>query len=314
MIRPLNPTYLPILLSLKSRLSPNEAHTRNSLGALEITSSSSMRAFLKQWVSPRLKHKQCCWVWTSGIGIQGLISMRRHHESSTWEINHLLLARDGSEDTCYDFLSMLGNYGKELEITRILLRLSTDSSLVEVAQHAGFSTYLSEHLYQVSNGARVYATAEKPLRYTVRPCEISDEYHIFEIYNLTFPTPVRAIEGMTFKEWQEVRGKLSCQQWKRQFICESEGSLAAQFRLATEQKVGQFEAMIRPEEDHDEILNHIMSHLQDYHYIRCLVPECHRTLAMTLERYGFEPLASYSTLVRSFTVPVKEPSLVPINV
>lgn len=315
MIRPINPTDLPILLSLKNKLSSNEAYVKDSLGTFESTPSSSMSIFLKQWVSPPLKHKQRCWVWVDGMGIRGLVSIRSRYGSSAWEINHLLLTRDSREDICCDLLGMLGNCGMELGAKKVFLRLSTSSPLVDAARHAGFLTYLCEHLYQMKSGTSIKKSRQKSHpRYTIHPWERSDEYRLFQLYNATFPPPVRAIEGMTFKEWQEARGKLACQQWKKQFVCESEGNLAAQFQLTTEENAGQFEVVVRPGEDLGEILRYILIYLQDYHPIRCLVPEFDGALAEILRRYSFEPMTSYSVLARPLTIQVKDPSLMPINV
>ncbi|MCD6358344.1 MAG: hypothetical protein J7L90_00045 [Dehalococcoidia bacterium] len=310
MIRPLNPTYLPALLAPRSKLSPNEVHTRSDLGTLKLTASSSMSNFLKQWLSPSLRHTQRCWVWTEATGIQGLICIKKHRWSCTWTINHLLLSENAREDTCYNFLCMLGNYGREQEINKILLRLPSDSPLIEIAQQAGFSTYLREQLYQTNDNIKINRNAEKSRHYTIRPWETNDEYTIFRIYNQIFPAHIRAIEGMTFREWREVRGTLACYQWKRQFCCEREGSLTALFGIASEQEVGQFEMMMLPGEACAEILSHILTCFQSYHHMRCLVPECDGTQARTLKRYGFEPTMSYSVLTRSFTLPVKDASLV----
>ncbi len=312
MIRLLSPIDLPQLTSLRSMLSCDEACTRDILNASEPT-MTAMGVFFGQWVNLRLKQKQQSWICTGKQGLQGFVSVRGRNESFTWEIDHLLLSRSNDSGICHDLLQAVSHDSRNWAARRIFLRLAADSPLLDNVCQVGFTPYLRECLYQLNTRWMANKT-EKPARLTVRPLHKVDEYQLFELYNAVFPAAVRCIEGVTFGEWREVRGSLACQQWKRQLICENKGDIVAQLKTTHRGKVGQFEVMISPGEDMEEILQHVMVCLSRCSIIRCLVPAHDSALIETLQRHGFVPMVEYDVFANLSAIRVHKPALAPVHI
>ncbi len=79
-------------------------------------------------------------------------------------------------------------------------------------------------------------------------------------------------------------------------------------------KVGQFEVMISPGEDIEEILQHVTLYLSRCSIIRCLVPAHDSALIETLLRHGFAPIAEYDVFANLSAVRVHKPALAPVHI
>ena len=312
MIRLLSPVDLPQLISIQSMLAYDEAHTSDNLGGPQHI-ATAMGVFLGQWVSLNLRQKQQSWVCTGENGLQGFVSVRSHNESFSWEIDHLLLKRNDSNSICSDLLHAVVSDLRRSAAHRIFLRLAADSPLIEPAQRVGFTPYLRECLYQLNTMWTAHKTGTKSWQ-NIRPLNKKDEYHLFELYNVAFPATVRCIEGVTFTEWREVRGSLACPQWKSQFVAEDNGNIIAQCNIASRGNIGQFEVIIHPDADVEEIIGYAGAYLSNYPTIRCLVPQHDSILASSLAGHGFVPVAEYDALANLSAIRVQEEALLPIRI
>ncbi len=312
MIRQLSPIDLPYLTSIRSMLSYDEACPRDNLG-VSLRAVTAMEVFLGQWVIIRVGQRQQSWICAGEEGLQGFASIRSRAGSSTWEIDHLLLTRKNKHIVCGDLLQAIVRDSRNWSVQRIFLRLAAGNLSLNNLCQTGFTPYLHERLYQLNT--RWHDNKKKKTSsLIIRPVNKNDEYRIFELYNTVFPAPVRRIEGITLGDWQEIRGSLSCQQCKKQYLGEDRGDIKVQFSINTRGNIGQFEVMIYPGDDVEEILDQIMEYVRGFPVVRCLVPEHDVILASSLQNIGFIPVAEYDVLANLSAIRVKEPELMPVRV
>jgi hypothetical protein len=289
--RPL-PTDIVALVSFDGHVYPNGAKPFDRLGAEERT--RPLENALEQWFSFATgKHT---WVSVRGATIRGLISARPRSKRSAWEVEVLINASDDDSIVLSLFSRMTAGVIRQ-GAERVFLRLAQDSAIREPARKAGFFRYASETLYRrAAQDWRPSGTEA-----AVRSKGKSDSFGIYQLYNHVAPANVRAIEGATFREWQAAHEKWGGR--STELLTEDAGVITGWVR-ALPGHIGRIAAMSE-HGDYDGLLGAGLDLLQDRE-VFCLVPDYNPELATALERYSFQPVASYISLAKRLNKPVGE--------
>ncbi|HJX70189.1 MAG TPA: hypothetical protein VJ441_03750 [Dehalococcoidia bacterium] len=302
MIRPFLPIDLIDIL-LQGKSLSNRAKTKGNISRQErrfLTSAT----LLGQWLNPQ--GRRSIWVWAKGLRLRGLASARNRSSTSAWEVDRLLLSED-DEECCLSLLERLSLVGEESGVEKVFLRLPEESPLVDAAKEAGFISYITESLYGWERGKA--AGYEGTPAYSPRRKQVGDDYRLFELYEACVPAPIRRVEGMTFKEWQEAKERSARKEW----VFEKEGSLIGWLRVETSGDIGQFEVMASGEEELEKLVEYSLMFLNGCRYLFCLVPEFQGELARLLQGHSFRQIERYSALVKELTVRAGEPCLMPLG-
>ncbi len=123
-------------------------------------------------------------------------------------------------------------------------------------------------------------------------------------YSHCVPANVRAIEGPTFREWlaaQESWGGST-----KDLLVEEDGIISVWLRLMTGH-TGRFSLIAQSTRfSTEEVLQGAFSHLNASRQVLCLVPEYNGAWTASLERLGFDRLASYTCYAQRLVKPVEE--------
>jgi hypothetical protein len=289
------PTDIVALVSFDGHIYRNEANPLDRLG-LEQSARPLERA-LEQWFSFATgKHT---WVSVRGATIRGLISARPRAKRSAWEVEVLI---DASEDESVGlslFSRMTAGVTKQ-GAERVFLRLRGDSPLTDQARAAGFFSYGNEVLYRREGSQWRPGEGDLALRSRSK----ADAFGIFQLYNRVAPATVRAIEGLTFREWQAAQEKWGGR--THDMVVEEDGVITASIR-AMSGDPGRVHVLAE-KGPYDPFLGAGLDVLQDRETF-CLVPDYLVELATALERAGFEPVAEYQTLAKRLTKPVEQATM-----
>jgi hypothetical protein len=202
---------------------------------------------------------------------------------------------------------MPGSAGDALKAGWIYLRLDSTSQALAMARQAGFSQYLTEHLYRLEEGPR---PEPRPSSLVVRAKQAANERAVFRLYSGAVPLAVRRVEGMTFEEWL---GKRECGAF-RELVVEEKGEIVGWLRLRPDRLSGEFHLMtVREGASLDEMVDLSLSLLGGGKALYYLVAEFQSQLRRALEERGFRQVVEYSCLSRQLVVPVREPQLVPLG-
>ncbi|MBI2887665.1 MAG: hypothetical protein HYY02_10710 [Chloroflexi bacterium] len=303
-IRTIRPTDLVALVAFEGKAVPNCALTRHRLER-DHERPLAMSAFFNQWVTLEDRHTL---VASEGHSIRGLVSARHRAGPTAWEVDWLVLGHEEEEPTAVALLEHLADVATAAGVQRLFLRLPQDSALIPAARRAGFWPYLAEGLYRRQQQEAAPAVA--PIE-GLRPKVKGDEQGIFRLYHAAVPQGVRAVEGMTLREWNEVQDARFGR--RREFVCLREDQLCAWLWVALGSECGQFQVLVHPgqEELLSPLVGFALSRLARKQTVLALVPEFQSGLQTTLvQEWDFEAGAHYHTLVRQLTVRVKEGRLV----
>ena len=303
MVRSLRPADVLPLLFFLSNSPANEAKVRGRLCDAGSKAGPILPLLVGCFVSQR---RQRSIVQADGGAVRGLVCLRSCRAPIAWEIERLLLAH-GHEGCCVSLLEMPGSAGDALKAGWIYLRLDSTSQALAMARQAGFSQYLTEHLYRLDEGPR---PEPKASGLVARPKQDADERAIFRLYSAAVPLPVRRVEGMTFEEWL---GKRECGAF-RELVVEDKGESVGWLRLRLDRSAGEFHLMTAREgASLDEMVDVSLTLLGGRKATYCLVAEFQSQLRRALEERGFRQVVEYSCLSRQLVVPVREPQLVPLG-
>jgi hypothetical protein len=183
---------------------------------------------------------------------------------------------------------------------RVFLRVLEQSDAREAARSAGFFRYQSETLYR--RDAKHWRPSGAELR--LRPKGKADAFAIYQLYNRVTPANVRGIEGATFREWQAAQEKWGGR--TTDLLLEEDGAVNGWLRVMPGH-VGRIGAMTAGG-PYDDLVGAGLDLLQDRD-VYCLVPDYNSALASAVERYAFEPAASFISLAKRLTRPIEEPAL-----
>ena len=301
-VRPFLPIDSIAILIQGSGLS-NRVKTKDTIGREE-TRFFTSATLIGQWLHPQVR--RYLWVWANGFTIRGLASARNRYSTHAWEIDRLLL-NEQDDDCCHLLLERLSAAGGESGVKKIFLRLPAESPLVDGARRAGFVPYVTEILYGCER--EKVTSYEKPISSSIRRKREGDDYRLFELHKACIPDPIRRVEGMTFREWQESKDRNTSKEW----VFEKEGSLIGWLRAETCGNKGQFEIVATSEEELKKMVDCGLMILNNCRHLFCLAPEFQGELSRLLQNHGFNKVISYSVLIKELTVRAQEPCLVPLG-
>jgi len=304
MIRSFLPTDLIVILFQGGLLS-NVARARDNLGEDRVR-FLALAALLIRRLDPRVS--RLTWVRTEGLSFRGLASVRDRCLPSAWDVDYLML-KGQDVRCCSSLLERLSSVGLDQGIKKIFLRLSIDSPFLFAAKGAGFSPYMTEHLYYRESGEGVTANDVASPPWSPRRKQASDNYRCFELYERRVPVSIRKVEGMTIREWEASREKRVGTEW----VFEKEGYLAGWLELEANRDKGQFDIMAVSDEEMVQIGEYALKALDGSRRLFCLVPEFDQDLSRLLEERGFTEMGRYYTLVKELTAKESQPCLVPVR-
>ncbi len=313
MIRSIRPTDLAVLTAFNRRAFPNEAKTRSGI-AEQQEGALPLGKFLEQWLS--LEENRHTWIDIEKRKIKGLVSVRNRWGQSVWEIDRLLLSDQGASDNAgLRLLNYLSAVGGEVGIQKVFLRLPCESLLVEVGKQAGFFPYMAESFYRLTGNVGQEHRSPDDAALQFRPLTHADYMNVFHLYSASVPTVIRQAEAMTFQEWKETREKAAELRRKKETLVEKNGQLVGYIQTAEVGRVGQLELLVSLMDDEQlgTILNYGLGLLSHKAFVVCFVPEYQARLGRVLERYGFECLGDFYSLVRQLAARVRQPRLVPMR-
>ncbi len=288
------PTDIVALVSFDGHVYPNEAHPFDRLG-LDQKARPLERA-LEQWFSFATgKHT---WVSVRGATIRGLISARPRAKRSAWEVEVLIDASDDESIALSLFSRMTAGVIKQ-GAERVFLRVGDESAIQETARSAGFFRYSSEVLYKREGNHWRPSGSDVPLRSRAK----SDAFGIYELYNRVAPATVRAIEGLTFREWQAAQEKWGGR--ASDLLLEEDGVITAWVRVMPG-SLGRINVLAE-RGPYDSLLGAGLDVLQDRD-VFCLAADYNAELISALERLSFQPVARYLSLAKRLTKAVEQPA------
>jgi len=294
--RPL-PTDLVALITHDGRVYPNEAKTWDRMGA-DDGGPHPLGTALEQWLSFATgKHT---WVSVRGATIRGLVSARRRAKRSAWEVDCLINADEDRSIAGALLERMAADVGRQ-GAERVFLRVAADCSLVEIARSAGFFAYTRETLYRADDPFPVDDPG-LPLRPTAK----ADALGIYQLYNAVTPANVRAIEGLTLREWQAAR-----EPWggsPDDQVLEEDGIITGWLRLLRANG-GRFALLVHPEHrDPEAFLRTALTRLKGSQPIFCLAPSRGYPPSGQLLRLGFAAAGEYTTMAKRLARHAEEPT------
>lgn len=287
------PTDLVALVSFDGRVYPNEAHPLDRVGLEE--RASPLESALEQWFSFATgKHT---WVSVHGATIRGLISARKRTKGSAWEVEVLINATDDEAVALSLFSRMTAGVLKQ-GAERVFLRMRADSELHDTARSAGFFRYQTETLYRrAASTERPDAGSDVALRSKGK----DEAFALYQLYDRLVPANVRAIEGVTFKEWQAAQEKWGGR--TTDLMVDQDGVICGWLRVGP-RDVGRLYA-IAEGLSYDALVAAGIEMMPDRDVL-CLVPEYNVELASALERLGFVAEADYWMLAKRLAKTVEE--------
>jgi hypothetical protein len=281
------PTDLVALITHDGRVYPNEAKTWDRMGAAG-SGPHPLGTALEQWLSFATgKHT---WVSVRGATIRGLVSARRRAKRTAWEVDCLIHA-DEDRSVAGSLLERMVAGVAAQGAERVFLRVDADSPLVQIAHGAGFFTYAHETLYCADNPR----PSEDPgLQFRV--ASKADAFGVYQLYNAVTPANVRAIEGLTFREWQAAR-----EPWgrnPRELVLEDDGIISGYLRLLRGNE-GRFSMLIHPQRhDAEAFVETALARLSGSQSMLCLAPSRSDSLSRQLTRRGFSPKEDYVAMAK----------------
>ncbi len=292
--RPPLPTDIVALASLDGRVYPNEARPWDRLG--QDDRPRPLETALEQWFSFATgKHT---WVSVKGATIRGLVSARRRARPSVWEVE-VLIDADEDKGVVAALLGRMTAGVARLGGERVFLRLDAGSPLADIARRAGFFPYLEETLYVRAAAAPAPAGAGR-----IRPREKGDLWGLFQLYERTAPASVRAVEGLTLREWQAAQ-----EAWGGRtgdLVLEDNGVIEAWLRLA-KGPVGRFSLLASPGcREVEGAIGAALERLAGAKRIQALVPCYSIIVARALEDSGFQEAGRYVHLAKRLVRPLGE--------
>ncbi len=292
--RPL-PTDLVALITHDGRVYPNEAKTWDRMGTDE-GGPHPLGTALEQWLSFATgKHT---WVSVHGATIRGLVSARRRAKRTAWEVDCLINADEDRSITRSLLERMVVDVARQ-GAERIFLRVAADSCLVEIARSTGFFAYARETLYRADN-----PSPPQDPGLPLRPASRADALGIYQLYNAVTPANVRAIEGLTYREWQAAR-----EPWggnPSDLVLEEDGVITGWLRLLRGNE-GRFALLVHPQRrDVDAFMRTALARLKNSQTVICLASSQDDSLSGHLLRLGFSPLADYTAMAKRLTRHAKE--------
>jgi hypothetical protein len=296
---PIRPTDLVALAA--GRLHVNEAVTWDRLGQPPHVGRLLWPA-VEGWAT--LNARRQIWVSGQATAVFGAVSVRPRGGRLAWQIDRLSIAPEADESAVgMALLDAAASSAVDAGVMRIFLRLRSDRVEELGVRKAGFTPYLTEHLYALAGPFAEEATGPTP---PLRRRERADGFPLFRLYNAVTPLSVRQHEASTYAEWiaaQERRGR---GRGRLDEVVADDGEATAWLRAVPDGSIGRIDLLAQAGSSvqHDALLAHAVRSLGKRRPICALVPAYAEGLAALLERHGFAAVEEYTSFVRRLVMPI----------
>ena len=257
----------------------------------------------------------------AGLHLEGLASARVRSGHRAWEIDRMFLAdgpssgsTDGrgqlldSETVTQELIECIVEAMGEFRVERFFLRIPHKSPVAQLARRAGFFPYFEESLWEGSAGPLVNGGTAHPVGW--RELSPQDSFALFQLYCSATPQTVRAAVGMTFDQWrdsQEIH-------WGRRqdWVTNDNDKIIGWLRLSHCRKVTGVEFIADP--DNSEVCEALVDRTVHQGGLqRWLVPDYQKEVPGLLLRRRYQEVGRYSMMIKTVTVPVTNPGMVPVE-
>jgi hypothetical protein len=316
MIRALRPTDIVAYLAFRNQALTNVAADLPG----SFTRSPDLKTFITRSLSIDPRHES--WIEIQDGSISGLVSVKARLGTDYWDIDQLVAQSSTEESTYINLFRHLSWAACEEGVQKVFLRTSPDSAVVLAARQAGFYQYCTERVYRLSplsNGSHLAQVAS--LAVQPRSRRRSDHHAIFQLYCSVVPQSVRQVEGTTMQEWRWTEGwglqpsnwRVSLPRVRRDFVVEKDGSLLAWLQLRP--RTRWFSLLVQPDDPAlaEDALLFGVSQMGDGGPVSIPVRHYQSFLEPLLEKIGFRLVAEHVLLMKTLTVRVQEPKIVPIR-
>lgn len=322
MIRNLYPSDILFLLLHKEPTLSNEAGSCIFWDA-EKAARCAYAPFLRQWLVPN--ERRFSWVYISGNRIYGLISVRERATHASWEIDYFLLPKKESydphliHDISLALLETLTFYAAKRRVRKIFFRSHSSNPFLESVQSSHFKVYLKEYLFNIEslkmkldkdgNISKLFSLSVME-GYIFRSRQAADEDALYELIFRTQPAPVRNVESINLKEWQETREK-GCLR-EKEIIIQEGNSIQGWLGIRKGIHWGHFRMMAYTSEQdtQERMFFRAISSLKNKKNIYCTVRDYQDELKKMLEEKGFEKKDEFTCTFKEISITEKRPMLV----
>ena len=242
------------------------------------------------------RSESVAYVHSRGIRLDGLVTARQRFGPQTWNITHLHVP-DTESDGAVDLLASVSEAVTARRGERLVLRLRDDDPLVDEVQLHGFFQCYRETLYRATS-----ASVSAGRRPAMREAVAADDYNLFRLYCAAVPREVRSIIAMTFDQWRASR-------WgppgrNVEYVFEADGAVRAWVGIGRSWRSGQISLIVHPDAglELSDLLNFGLETIGERRTVYLVVPEYQELLQRVLTQMGYEPVADYSTTVKTMAV------------
>jgi hypothetical protein len=304
-IRPMGISDLPRLFLQSGKLTGNQAAPKEAMVSSR-ASGMRFKRLVKQYFSPGDSFHG--WVCMEDDKLCGLVSVRERSGRPVWEIDRLLFT-ELDDNAGQAMFETVGDTAAKQGVPKVFLRIPRDSSILDIAAKAGFSSYLEERLFRTKGNSIGSKVADSSYRF--EPCSEAEAQNLFHLYCQVVPAVVRSVAGMTLSEWQSCQESASGN--RQQLTCWYEDGLVGWIRITIYGRVGIVELMAKP--NHLEVvLDFSLSCLCHKSYVNYIVPAYQNDLAVLLQERKFEVAGDYISLIQETASRVRQPQLAPMKV
>jgi len=285
---------------------PNEAISREVPGK---SNFFSPEIFLEHWLP--WKGRRRTWVTDEDGSINSLISVKSNKASKIWYVDYL---QASDERNCFALLEYVSAAAAKRGVHKMFINLSVNSPMMDVARHAGFSSFNTYYIYKYG-GISVPKSVPIPDQYSIRTMLKGDEISLYNLYHASAPLTVRSAEGLTLEEWQD---RMGCCSWfihRTEYLIYRNGNLEGYLRVSFAGRIGCFEIIFRHIEGVglEWLVNQGLSCLGGKTQIFGIVSVDQWQLRGMLENSQFEQIAKFETMVKENTIRVEEPQYMPLR-
>jgi hypothetical protein len=166
---------------------------------------------------PRMPRTVVCGV-KRGLGYRGVLVARELAGGAGWEVVSLRIVRETDNEAVTALLGCAGLEAARRGGRTLYLRYPEGSPHGDAIRRSGLMPYRTERLYVLPH------SEARPNETAFRPATRADRHGVFRLYCRAVPEHVRRVEAPTQQDWRAVLDSYDCE---REFVCESDGGLAA---------------------------------------------------------------------------------------
>ena len=228
-----------------------------------------------------------------------------------------MLVGSDAHDACAELLARTDVFLVRARGERVFLRLDSDGPALEAASEAGYRPYVSEDLYRLAKVPRGTPPPNLPPGLIVRPRRVQDDYPLFRLYTASTPVPVRASEGLTFREWQESTAARWCGARRIQDTVVFEADRPVAWLRMARTAQNRILAALTVQPDRHELADatlHMALAAASETSLALLIPTYWGTLSASAEATGFVYHGTYTSLVHQVRERIMEGAFLPARI